>query len=338
LEEPVGGSALIQHVPSVKADEWPSLCHCLFGIVGPENSSTSSWRITSSPTRANPVRSIGQWIKSQPLFDRLYAAYENTHWSAREIEPFVRKNHIDMSEFEPIEYRSFAEFFDRRFRRGVRKFPAAPGEMGAFAEARYFAWERWEAEQQFPVKGQSLRPDQILGNAQWAQRFVGGPVFLVRLAPVDYHHVHYCDDGRTLHHDRMGHRLWTVNQHALRSIPFKNERNINILETRGSASWKWKLCRLDASFRFICSAPPIIAAPKSPSFASAARPSSYSVNPARGAQTTISLGTREKASRHSCGSAKLSACGFNVGRFVLENLYCAPAWKDSRLDRPTHAR
>ena len=183
---------------------------------------------------SEPSRSIGQWIKSHPLFDWLYAAYENTHWSAREIEPFVRKNHIDMSEFEPIEYRSFAEFFERRFRPGARKFPAAPGEMGAFAEARYFAWERWEAEQQFPVKGQSLRPEQILGNAQWAQRFVGGPVFLVRLAPVDYHHVHYCDDGMTLHYDRMGRRLWTVNQYALRSkpdIPFENERNINILET-----------------------------------------------------------------------------------------------------------
>jgi phosphatidylserine decarboxylase len=184
---------------------------------------------------SEPNRSIRQWIKSQPPFDWLYAAYENTRWSAREIEPFVRKYHIDMSEFEPVEYRSFAEFFERRFQPGARKFPAAPGEMGAFAEARYFAWERWEAEQQFPVKGPSLHPDQILGNAQWAHRFAGGPVFLVRLAPVDYHHVHYCDDGTTLDHDRMGRRLWTVNQHALRSkpdIPFKNERNINILETR----------------------------------------------------------------------------------------------------------
>jgi hypothetical protein len=34
-------------------------------------------------------------------------------------EPFVRKYHIDMGEFEPVEYRSFAEFFDRRFRPGV---------------------------------------------------------------------------------------------------------------------------------------------------------------------------------------------------------------------------
>jgi hypothetical protein len=33
-----------------------------------------------------------------------------------EIESFVRNHHIDMSEFEPVNYRSFADFFDRRFR------------------------------------------------------------------------------------------------------------------------------------------------------------------------------------------------------------------------------
>jgi phosphatidylserine decarboxylase len=184
---------------------------------------------------SEPRRSISQWLKSHPLFDWLYAAYENTRWSAREIEPFVRKYHIDMSEFEPVEYRSFAEFFERRLRPGARKFPSVAGEMGAFAEARYFGWERWESEQRFPIKGQSLRPDQILGNAQRARPFMGGPVFLVRLAPVDYHHVHYCDDGTTLDRARTGSRLWTVNQHALRNQPdilFRNERNINILETR----------------------------------------------------------------------------------------------------------
>jgi len=45
--------------------------------------------------------------------------------------------------------------------------------------------------------------------------------------------VHYFDDGRTPEHDRLGHRLWTVNWHALQSkedILFVNERQINILE------------------------------------------------------------------------------------------------------------
>ena len=102
---------------------------------------------------SRPRASLPQWIKSHPLFDWAYAAYQNTGRSARQIEPFVREYHIDMSEFEPVQYRSFAEFFDRRFRPGVRKFPSAPGEMGAFAEARYLAWDRLAPGQEFPVKG-----------------------------------------------------------------------------------------------------------------------------------------------------------------------------------------
>jgi phosphatidylserine decarboxylase len=56
---------------------------------------------------SEPQRSLSQWLKSHPLFDWLVAAYENTRWSGREIEPFIRKHHIDMSEFEQREYRSF---------------------------------------------------------------------------------------------------------------------------------------------------------------------------------------------------------------------------------------
>jgi phosphatidylserine decarboxylase len=184
---------------------------------------------------SRPRTSLAQWIKSHPLFDWAYAAYQNTGRSARQIEPFVCEYHIDMSEFEPVQYRSFAEFFDRRFRPGVRKFPSAPGEMGAFAEARYLAWDRLAPGQEFPVKGHSLDAEQILGKAARARPFIDGPVLLARLAPVDYHHVHYPDHGMTLDQDRLGGRLWTVNWHALQNKPdilFSNERRINVLETR----------------------------------------------------------------------------------------------------------
>jgi phosphatidylserine decarboxylase len=194
------------------------------------------WMDDHHPTyESRPDLSITQWVKSQPLYDRLYAAYQNTRWSARQIEPFVRKHHIDLTEFEPVQYRSFADFFDRRFRPGMRKFPSAPGELGAFAEARYFAWEKVGSEQRFPVKGHSLSAAQILGGALRARPFIGGPVLLVRLSPVDYHHVHYPDGGTTLDHERLGSRLWTVNWHALQSKPdilFRNERTMNMLETR----------------------------------------------------------------------------------------------------------
>ena len=52
---------------------------------------------------------------------------------------------------------------------------------------------------------------------------------------MDYHHVHYPDDGTTLDTDNIGRSLWTVNWHALLNQPdilFRNERQIHILKTR----------------------------------------------------------------------------------------------------------
>jgi phosphatidylserine decarboxylase len=183
---------------------------------------------------SRPHRSLTNWMQSSPAFDQLVAVYQNTRLSARKIEPFVKKHGIDMSEFEPGPFNTYADFFDRRFRPGVRFFPSAPNRMGAFAEARYYGWTSVLKDQEFPIKGHSLNAEGLLGNASRAAPFVDGPVLLARLAPVDYHHLHYPDDGQTCEQDRMGRNLWTVNRNALQAQPdiyLQNERSIQILDT-----------------------------------------------------------------------------------------------------------
>ena len=111
---------------------------------------TQEYMTDSLPTyESRPHRSLANWVQSQPAYDWLVAAYQNTRLSARKIEPFIKKHNINMAEFEPGPFRTYAEFFERLFRPGMRRFPKRPGAMGAFAEARYFAWERLEPTQQF---------------------------------------------------------------------------------------------------------------------------------------------------------------------------------------------
>jgi phosphatidylserine decarboxylase len=250
---------------------------------------------------SEPQRSFAQWVKSQPIYDRLYALYENSRMSTREIEPLIHKYHIDMAEFEPVRYRSH-----RRFRPGVRNFPSAPKEMGAFAEARYFGWRNVEPGQKFPVKGHSLIAEQILGSADRARQFAGGPVLLVRLAPVDYHHMHYPDDGTTRDHQRLGRRLWTVNWHALQSKPdilFVNERSVNILETRNFGRLGFVEVGALSVGRIAQVHPlhlPFRRGEEKASFASAARRSLSSVKGASGARPRTCLSTPGIMSRHLC--------------------------------------
>jgi phosphatidylserine decarboxylase len=183
---------------------------------------------------SHPSRAPDQWLEAHPLYDWFVALWQNTSRSARKIEPFVRKHKIDMSEFEPGPFKSYADFFDRRFLPGKRSFPQGAGQMGAFGEGRYLGWERLDAGMTFPVKGSALEPLALLGTKQRVSFFDGGPVILARLNPTDYHHLHFPDDGRVVDDHRMGRRLFTVNPPALRNQPnllFRNERHIQILET-----------------------------------------------------------------------------------------------------------
>jgi phosphatidylserine decarboxylase len=181
-----------------------------------------------------PLRSLRQWLEAQPLYDWLIALRQESAASAKKIKPFIEKHKIDMTEFKPVVYRSYADFFDREFLPHARPFTENPQELAAFAEARYFGWERIEPAQEFPIKGKSLDAVQLLGSEDRAAPFAAGPVLLARLSPVDYHHLHYPDDGRTLEQDHIGGSLWTVTWKALQNKPdiyIVNERAINIVET-----------------------------------------------------------------------------------------------------------
>jgi phosphatidylserine decarboxylase len=83
---------------------------------------------------SRPRRSLTQWLQSRRLYDWFIAAYQDSRLSVRDIEPFISKHKIDLTDFKPVVYRSFADFFDREFRPGVRPFPSEPDEMGAFSE------------------------------------------------------------------------------------------------------------------------------------------------------------------------------------------------------------
>src|ERR1043166_5795843 len=182
-----------------------------------------------------PRRSLRQWLQAPPIYDRPIALYQESRYSVKNIEPFIQRHGIDMSEFKPVAYRSYAEFFDREFLPDAWPFAPDPNVLPAFAEARYFGWKRIEPEQQFPIKGKSLDAAGLLGSKERAAPFVGGPVLVARLSPVDYHHLHYPDDGRTLEQDRLGDRLWTVTWTALQNKPdiyLINERAINLVETK----------------------------------------------------------------------------------------------------------
>lgn len=176
-------------------------------------------------------------------FSRVYGAFQDLPASHKKVRPFIETFHIPIEEYEPgtrpaldqrDSYRTFNEFFIRKFRLGKRSFLPEPHRMPAFAEARYVGFDAIDEKKLYPVKGQYLLAKDLVGNDQVAKIFDGGPLLIARLCPVDYHRFHYPDSGKVLDHFRVTGVYDSVNPLALKyknQIFIKNERHVSLLQT-----------------------------------------------------------------------------------------------------------
>jgi len=174
-------------------------------------------------------------ILAAPWMSQAYGKYQASTRSKKAIPDFIKTFQIPMEEFVEKKFDSFNDFFIRNFKEGQRSFPTNESEMGAPAEGRYFAFESITDTTPLPIKGVTLNVSTLLGNYPDTKAFHGGPGFIARLCPVDYHRFHFPDDGRILRQERLRGPLHSVNPIALKAkgdILFTNERFLSILDTK----------------------------------------------------------------------------------------------------------
>lgn len=182
-------------------------------------------------------------VFTNKYFSKAYGAFQDLPSSHRKVRPFIEKFNIPIADYEggtrpahdPRDsYRSFNEFFIRKFRLGKRSFVTEEYRMPAFAEARYVGFDSVDEKTAYPVKGNFLLAKDIIGNDQVSKIFEGGPLLIARLCPVDYHRYHYPDTGKVLDHFPIPGGFDSVNPLALKfknQIFINNERHVSILQT-----------------------------------------------------------------------------------------------------------
>jgi len=173
-------------------------------------------------------------VLSRKIFSRLYGSYYDSRFSRKKIVPFIKKFNIDMCEFEELAYRSFNDFFVRKFKSGKRFFEKDVARMPAFAEGKYLAFERVSPEQSFPVKGKWITADSLMADPKKSRPFKDGPLLLARLCPTDYHRFHFVDSGTVIDSYRLPGALHSVHPWALSKkgdIFCSNKRAITIQQT-----------------------------------------------------------------------------------------------------------
>ena len=132
-----------------------------------------------------------------PWFSRMGGAILSSSVSKALIPRFQRKNHIDLSEYEKVDYHSFNDFFSRKIL--AEKRPICP-EEDAFVspcDGRLTAY-RIDEGLRLHIKDSVYSIDSLLQDPALSRKFIGGSCVVIRLCVENYHRFHFPCDGHII--------------------------------------------------------------------------------------------------------------------------------------------
>ena len=168
-----------------------------------------------------------------PMVSRLGGRLLDSRISVLLIGPFIRKNFIDMSDYEKRSYRSYNDFFQWRLRPGVRRIDMTPDHLISPCDARLSVYSLDE-EFAFTVKHTFYTVETLLKNRRLADRFCGGFAWIFRLCVDDYHRYIYIDNGKASPPRHIPGVFHTVNPIANDRYPIykENTREYTLLRSK----------------------------------------------------------------------------------------------------------
>ena len=168
-----------------------------------------------------------------PLLSKVAGRFLSTGASKVFIRPFIKNNHIDMGQFEPVAYESYNDFFSRRIRPGARPVDMDPRHLISPADSKLTALPITETGR-FTLKHTQYTVGSLLKDPALAAEYVGGWCLIFRLTVDDYHRYCYAFSGEKGENIRIPGKLHTVNPIANDFFPIykENAREYTILHTR----------------------------------------------------------------------------------------------------------
>ncbi len=179
---------------------------------------------------------IGRIILSilvRPTTSKIVGHFMNSRFSTIFIKSFIKKNNIDINEYEEKKYRSYNDFFTRKVKEGKRVVDSDATSLVAPSDAKLTAY-KINKNSIFFIKGTPYSISHLLQNDELAKEYEEGYCLIFRLSVDDYHHYCYIDEG---FHEKSTHIKGVL--HTVRPIAFEkydvykeNSREYTILNTK----------------------------------------------------------------------------------------------------------
>lgn len=174
-------------------------------------------------------------IAKRKFLSSWYGRKMNKPASIKKIEGFVKQLGIDMTEaVKPIsDYNSFNDFFYRTL-----KPEARPIENGFTSpgDGKLLAFENISDIHDFFIKGREFTLPEFLNDKNLAEKHKNSSLFILRLAPNDYHRYHFPYTGIASKMTKIKGDYFSVSPYALAAnftkVFCENKREYCILSTK----------------------------------------------------------------------------------------------------------
>ena len=137
---------------------------------------------------------LTQKVVTNPFMSAVAGAFMDTKLSTQAIEGFVRRNNIDLSEYEESEYTCFNDFFTRRVKPSERPVDRDPEVLISPCDGMMTAF-RISEDSEFAIKDSYYNVDDLVGGDEIAHKYINGICLVLRLGVDNYHRYCYIDDG-----------------------------------------------------------------------------------------------------------------------------------------------
>ncbi len=138
------------------------------------------------------------------------------------IKRFIRKNSIDMTQFQPVRYKSYNDFFTRQIRPEARPMDMEPSHLVSPCDSKLTVIPVSQ-DGRFSIKHTEYTVASLLKNAELAAQYEGGTVLIFRLTVDDYHRYCYMAAGTVGEPVKIQGKLHTVNPIANDYFPIYKE-------------------------------------------------------------------------------------------------------------------
>lgn len=148
-----------------------------------------------------------------PVVSKIAGKFLDSHLSYYLIEPFIKANKIDMSDYEPKRFVSFNDFFTRRIRTG-RRIIDKNAKIISPSDGKVSAYKIGD-DSVFEIKHSLYSVRSLTKSRVLSEKFKGGTAVIIRLCVDDYHRYCYPISGIKSTNISIPGFLHTVNPAAL---------------------------------------------------------------------------------------------------------------------------